>query len=409
MLTKGKKVIMKYDFTSILDRNGKDAIAVEHIPIPGAQVKEGFDRIPMWVADMNFPTAPTVVEAMMERVQHPAYGYFDPSEEYYASIIWWQEKRNGVTGLKPEHIGYENGVLGGVISALNVMCSKGDNVLLHSPTYIGFTMSLENNGYHIVHSPLVKDENGVWRMDFEDMEKKIVKNRIHAAVFCSPHNPCGRVWERWEIEKAMELYKKYDVFVISDEIWSDLILEGHKHIPTQSVSEDARNRTVAMYAPSKTFNLAGLVGSYHIIYNTWLRERVLKESSLSHYNAMNVLSMHALVGAYKPEGYEWLDELRQVLTGNVEFACRYIQDHFEGIEVSKPEGTYMLFLDCTKWCEKHGKTIDELQRAGVEVGVIWQDGRPFHGPCHIRMNLALPFSRVQEAFERLDRYVFHAN
>ena len=408
MLTKGKKVIMKYDFTSILDRNGKDAIAVEHIPIPGAQVKEGFDRIPMWVADMNFPTVPTVVEAMMERVQHPAYGYFDPSEEYYASIIRWQEKRNGVTGLKPEHIGYENGVLGGVISALNVMCSKGDNVLLHSPTYIGFTMSLENNGYHIVHSPLVKDENGVWRMDFEDMEKKIVKNRIHAAVFCSPHNPCGRVWERWEIEKAMELYKKYDVFVISDEIWSDLILEGHKHIPTQSVSEDARNRTVAMYAPSKTFNLAGLVGSYHIIYNTWLRERVLKESSLSHYNAMNVLSMHALVGAYKPEGYEWLDELRRVLTGNVEFACRYIQDHFDGIEVSKPEGTYMLFLDCTKWCEKHGKTIDELQRAGVEVGVIWQDGRPFHGPCHIRMNLALPFSRVQEAFERLDRYVFHA-
>lgn len=408
MLTKGKKMIMKYDFTSILDRNGKDAIAVEHIPIPGAQVKEGFDRIPMWVADMNFPTVPTVVEAMMERVQHPAYGYFDPSEEYYASIIRWQEKRNGVTGLKPEHIGYENGVLGGVISALNVMCSKGDNVLLHSPTYIGFTMSLENNGYHIVHSPLVKDENGVWRMDFEDMEKKIVKNRIHAAVFCSPHNPCGRVWERWEIEKAMELYKKYDVFVISDEIWSDLILEGHKHIPTQSVSEDARNRTVAMYAPSKTFNLAGLVGSYHIIYNTWLRERVLKESSLSHYNAMNVLSMHALVGAYKPEGYEWLDELRQVLTGNVEFACRYIQDHFDGIEVSKPEGTYMLFLDCTKWCEKHGKTIDELQRAGVEVGVIWQDGRPFHGPCHIRMNLALPFSRVQEAFERLDRYVFHA-
>lgn len=397
---------MKYDFTSILDRTGKDAIAVEHIPIPGAQVKEGFDRIPMWVADMNFPTVPTIVEAMMERVRHSAYGYFDPSKEYYRSIIRWQETRNGVTGLKPEHIGYENGVLGGVVSALNVMCSKGDNVLLHSPTYIGFTRCIENNGYNIVHSPLVKDENGIWRMDFADMEEKIVKNHIHAAVFCSPHNPCGRVWERWEIEKAMELYKKHDVFVVSDEIWSDLILEGHKHIPTQSVSEDARNRTVAMYAPSKTFNLAGLVGSYHIIYNSWLRERVLKESSLSHYNEMNVLPMHALIGAYKPEGYEWVDELRQVLTGNVEFACKYIQDHFEGVEVSKPEGTYMLFLDCTKWCEKHGKTIDELQRAGVEVGVIWQDGRPFHGPCHIRMNLALPLSRVQEAFERLEKYVF---
>ena len=397
---------MKYDFTSIMDRAGRDSIAVDQIPIPGAQVKEGFDRIPMWVADMNFPTVPTIPAAMMERVQHPAYGYFSPTKEYYRSIIQWQEKRNGVTGLEPKHIGYENGILGGVVSALNVMCSRGDHVLLHSPTYIGFTKCIENNVYHIVHSPLVKDENGIWRMDFDDMEKKIVENHIHAAVFCSPHNPCGRVWERWEIEKAMELYRKHDVYVVSDEIWSDLILEGHKHIPTQSVSEDARNRTVAMYAPSKTFNLAGLVGSYHIIYNDWLRERILKESSLSHYNEMNVLSMHALIGAYKPEGYGWVDELRQVLTGNVEFACNFIQEHFDGVEVSKPEGTYMLFLDCTKWCEKHGKSIDELLKAGVEVGVIWQDGRPFHGPCHIRMNLALPMSRVQEAFERLRQYVF---
>lgn len=397
---------MKYDFTSIMDRAGRDSIAVDQIPIPGAQVKEGFDRIPMWVADMNFPTVPTIPAAMMERVQHPAYGYFSPTKEYYRSIIQWQEKRNGVTGLEPKHIGYENGILGGVVSALNVMCSRGDHVLLHSPTYIGFTKCIENNGYHIVHSPLVKDENGIWRMDFDDMEKKIVENHIHAAVFCSPHNPCGRVWERWEIEKAMELYRKHDVYVVSDEIWSDLILEGHKHIPTQSVSKDARNRTVAMYAPSKTFNLAGLVGSYHIIYNDWLRERILKESSLSHYNEMNVLSMHALIGAYKPEGYGWVDELRQVLTGNVEFACNFIQEHFDGVEVSKPEGTYMLFLDCTKWCEKHGKSIDELLKAGVEVGVIWQDGRPFHGPCHIRMNLALPMSRVQEAFERLRQYVF---
>ena len=399
---------MQYDFTSILDRTGKDAIAVEQIPIPDVTVKEDFDKIPMWVADMNFPTVPTIPEAIIARAQHPAYGYFTPTDEYFDSIIKWHKTRNGVTGLTKECIGYENGVLGGVVSALNVMCSKGDNVLLHSPTYIGFTMCVENNGYNIVHSPLVKDENGIWRMDFEDMEKKIVEKKIHAAIFCSPHNPCGRVWERWEIEKAMEIYKKHDVYVVSDEIWSDIILSGSKHIPTQSVSEDARNRTVAMYAPSKTFNLAGLIGSYHIIYNSWLRERILKESSLPHYNDMNVLSMHALIGAYQPEGYEWVDQLRQVLTGNVDFACQYIQEHFQGVEVSKPQGTYMLFLDCTKWCEAHGKTIDELQRAGAEVGVLWQDGRPFHGSCHIRMNLALPLSRVQEAFHRLDKYVFNA-
>ena len=400
---------MKYDFTSIMDRRGKDAIAVDALGAPGfapGAPKEGFDAIPMWVADMNFPTVPNIPEAIIARARHPAYGYFSPTEEYFASIIRWHETRNGVTGLTKECIGYENGVLGGVISALNVLCSKGDNVLLHSPTYIGFTGCLTNNGYHIVHSPLVKDEAGIYRMDFADMEKKIVENNIHATVFCSPHNPCGRVWERWELEKAMELFQKHDVMVICDEIWSDIILEGHKHIPLQSISEDARQRTVALYAPSKTFNLAGLIGSYHIIYNKALRDRVDKESSLSHYNSLNVLSMHALVGAYTQEGSDWVDELRQTITGNVDYACGFIAQHFPGVKVQKPQGTYMLFLDCTEWCEAHGKTIDQVQQAGWDVGVAWQDGRAFHGPCHIRMNLALPLSRVQEAFDRLQKYVF---
>ena len=401
---------MKYDFTSVIDRRGLDALAVDIVGGPGGMPapREGFDIIPMWVADMNFATVPTVPQAMIERAKHPMYGYFRPREEYYDAIIRWHESRNGVAGLTRECIGYENGVLGGVVSALNVFCSRGDKVLIHSPTYVGFTGSLTNNGYHIVHSPLVKDEGGVWRMDPADMERKIVENKIHAAVFCSPHNPCGRVWERWELEAAMELFRKHDVMVVSDEIWSDLILAGHRHIPTQSVSEDARMRTVALYAPSKTFNLAGLVGSYHIIYNKALRERVDKESSLGHYNSMNVLSMYALLGAYGPEGQEWVDELRQVLTENVDFACDYIAGRFDGVEAAKPEGTYMLFLDCTQWCQARGKTLDQLLHAGWDVGVCWQDGRPFHGPCHIRMNLALPHGRVREALERLDKHVFHS-
>ncbi len=400
---------MNYDFTTIMDRKGKDALAVD--APEGAigkqvQIKDGLDLIPMWVADMNFPVLPSIQEAVRRRLEHPAFGYFLPSGEYYDSIIRWQEERNGVTGLARECIGYENGVLGGVVSALNVFCSRGDSVLIHTPTYIGFTNALTNNGYHMVHSPLTRDENGIWRMDFADMERRIVEEKIHAAVFCSPHNPCGRVWEHRELEQMMELFEKHDVMVVSDEIWSDIILHGHKHIPTQSVSGEARNRTIALYAPSKTFNLAGLVGSYHIIYNKTLQDRMEKESSLSHYNEMNVLSMHALIGAYQPKGAEWVDELRQVLSENVDFACDFIREHFKGVEVSKPEGTYMLFLDCMGWCEKHGKTIDELQRAGCEAGVFWQDGRAFNGSCHIRMNLALPSARVQEAFRRLERYVF---
>ena len=406
---KGERNI-KYDFTSIIDRRGMDAIAVDMVglgegAVPGAS-KEGFDVIPMWVADMNFPTVPAVQEALIQRASHPAFGYFDPREEYFREIIRWQETRNGVQGLQKEHIGYENGVLGGMVSAVITLCSKGDKILIHSPTYIGFTGCLRECGYKLIHSPLIPDAEGIYRMDFEDMEEKLRQQDIHTMVFCSPHNPTGRVWERWEIEKVMELCEKYDVYVISDEIWSDIILPGYRHIPTQYVSQDAKMRTFAFYAPSKTFNLAGLVGSYHIVYNKRLRDRLRKESALSHYNSMNVLSMHALIGAYKPEGYCWVDELRQVIGENVDYAVGFIREKFTSVKLSRPQGTYMLFLDCTEWCAAHGKTIDELLKAGWDVGVAWQDGTMFHGPCHIRMNLALPLSRVQEAFRRLEQYVF---
>lgn len=398
---------MKYDFTSVIDRHGKDSIAVDLMEGFGPPPpKEGYDIIPMWVADMNFPTVPTIQEAIIERTKHPMFGYFQPSKEYFDSIIKWHTTRNGVKGLTAEEIGYENGVLGCVVAAVNAFSAPGDCMLLHAPTYIGFTMSLENNGRKIIHSQLIQDENGIWRMDYEDMDAKLKQYKIHLAVFCSPHNPCGRVWEKWEIEKAMEVYKNNDCIVISDEIWSDIILYGNKHIPTQSVSEDARNRTVAVYAPSKTFNLAGLVGSYHIIYSKYLRDRVRAQSSKPHYNDVNVLSIHALIGAYKQEGYEWVEELRKVIEENIDYACDHIEKNYKGISFGKPEGTYMLYLDCEEYCRDHNITIDELYKAGTDVGVMWQDGRPFNRPYAIRMNFALPKSQVIEAFQRLDELVF---
>ena len=402
---------MKYDFTSILERAGKDAFAIDGIgKYPGLSPdppEKGFDVIPMWVADMNFKTVPTVISAISERLKHPHFGYFMKREEYSQAIIEWHKRRHGITDITKECIGYQNGVLGGVVSALNVFCSKGDKVLVHSPTYIGFTHILEDNGYKIIKSELKKDEKGIYRMDYEDMEKKIKENKVHATIFCSPHNPCGRVWTKEEILKAMEIFEKYDVYIAADEIWSDLILYNNKHIPTQSVNDYARNHTVALYAPSKTFNLSGLIGSYHIIYNKFLRDRVEKESSLCHYNDMNMLSMYALIGAFTKEGDEWVNELNKVLTENVEYALNYIKDHFKGVDYSHPEGTYMLFLDCTEWCKEHNKTIEEVEKAAWKVGVAIQDGRMFNGPCHLRANLALPLSKVKEAFDRLDKYVFN--
>ena len=399
---------MKYDFTTILERTGKDSLAADRIPFENLSVEEGYTAIPMWVADMSFPTAPFIVDAMQKRLEMPNFGYFQPSEAYFDSIIRWHRERKVVTDLQKENIGYENGVLGGISSAVRAFSAPGESILVHSPTYVGFTGVLKGLGRKIVHSKLEMDEHGIWRMNFEDMDRKIRENHIHLVIFCSPHNPCGRVWEREELERMMRLFRKHDVYVVSDEIWSDLTLKDYRHIPTQSVSEDARMRTIALYAPSKTFNLAGLVGSYHIIYNPTLRDRVAKEASLSHYNSMNVLSMYALIGAYREEGYEWLAELKQVLSENVDFACAYIGEHFDGVRVTRPQGTYMLFMDCTEWCEKHHRDLDWVEHAGWDVGVDWQDGRRFHGPCHIRLNLALPLSRVREAFDRMDRYVFNA-
>lgn len=402
---------MKYNFSDIINRAGKDSLAVDGAGmlsgISPVAPKSGFDFIPMWIADMNFATAPSVTAALQERILHPLYGYFIPSLDYYRAIINWHQTRNGVTGLQRRHIGYENSVINGMLQALKVFCSPGDAVLVHSPTYIHFTDGLRDNGYRLITSPLNKDSDGIWRMDYADMEQKIRKHRIHAAVFCSPHNPTGRIWELDELQQMMQLFEKYNVFVISDEIWSDIILGTNHHIPLQSVSEDARNRTVALYSPTKTFNLAGMHGAYHIIYNRTLRERIVGENKKTYGTELNVLAMHALIGAYSAEGQEWTDELCSVITKNASFACDYISSHFDGVNITAPQGTYMLFLDCSEWCAEHKKTLDELLQAGYDVGVGWQDGRPFFGPSHIRMNIALPFSRLEEALHRLDSYVFH--
>lgn len=399
-----------FDFESIIDRMGYDALAVEGLgKIPGFAPEmpdEGFDLIPMWVADMNFKVPSCVTDAVRKRLDHPLFGYFRPRDDYYDSIIRWHETRNHVEGLKPEHIGYENGVLGGLVAALQALLPEGGKVMLHRPTYVGFTSSVTNAGYELVHSDLVQDEAGIWRMDFEDMDRKIKENGIKVCIFCNPHNPCGRVWSIDEMQKAAGIYEKNGCTVISDEIWSDIILSDNHFTPFHMVNDFTRENTVTLCAPSKTFNLAGLIGSYHIIFNKELRDKVRDASSKSHYNGMNVLSMHALIGAYTDEGMAWVDELRKVLDRNIDYACNYIEENLPEFRTTKPEGTYMLFIDCEEWCRSNSKTMDELLKAGWKVGVAWQDGRPFKEGSYIRLNLALPFSRVKEAFDRVSRFVY---
>ena len=400
---------MKFDFETCPDRHGKDALAVDALgKLEGFSPKApqpGFDAIPMWVADMNFKTAPSVVKAVAERLEHPLFGYFMPSDEYFDAIIRWQTARNGAEDLRPEHIRYENGVLGGFLSALSAITDKNTPVLLNSPTYIGFTHALNDAGFKAELSPL-RRAGGRWELDFADMERRIYTHGIKAAVICSPHNPCGRVWTREELTRLVRIFEKYGVKIVSDEIWSDILLGGRRHTPTQTVSEYARENTVALYAPTKTFNLAGLVGSYSIIYGSELGKAVEREAAKSHYNSMNVLSMHALIGAYSAEGAEWLEELKTVLTGNTRFACDYINNSMRGVWAAEPEGTYMLFADCGEYLKTAGVTLDDVLERAWAVGAAIQDGRPFHGETSVRINLASPAKRIKEAFERLEKYVF---
>ena len=396
---------MKYDFYTHMERKGHDALAFDVVPYEGAKVKEGVKRIPMWVADMNFPVFPGVIKRMEERLKEPHFGYYYMSDEYYESIINWHKIRYGCE-VKKEDIAYENGVLGCLSSALSALTEEGECILTHSPVYTGFIKTIENLNRKLVLSPLQKDKDGIFRMDLEDMENKIKDHNIKVCLLCSPHNPSGRVWSKEELEDVMALYKKYDCTVICDEIWADIVYKENVHIPLYSLNKDAYKRTICMYAPSKTFNLAGLIGAYHVIGNEDIRKKVEKVSVATHYNYCNVLSMHALNGAYSSEGALWCDELVESLNKNMDYACSFIKENFKGVEVTKPEGTYMLLIDCTLWCSAHHMEFDDLVRKGIYEGIIWNDGRPFHAENSIRLNLALPYDTLKEAFEIMKNKVF---
>ena len=361
--------------------------------------------IPMWVADMDFRVPDPVIKALRDRTEHGIFGYGAAEENYYDAVCGWF-RTHFHFDVDPRWIVTTPGVVFALSAAIRTFTEKGDAVLINRPVYYPFSNLIDGLKRRLINSPLqLKD--GRYEIDFADVEEKIVSSGVRLYLLCSPHNPVGRVWTREELKKLGDICLKHDVLIVADEIHCDFVWSDHPHTVFASLGEPYRRRCILCTAPSKTFNLAGLVGSYHIVFNRMLRDRLEAKSRKSHYNTMNVLSMHALIGAYEAEGYTWVNELCQVLSENVEYAVNHIRDYYRGINVSKPQGTYMLFLDCEDWCEENYKSLDELLKAGWDVGVAWQDGRPFHQEYGIRMNLALPLSRVKEAFERLDEYVFH--
>lgn len=399
---------MDFDFETVYDRHNHDAKAVDGLgSFPGYapdRPGEGVLPLPMWIADMSFATFPGVKEALERRAAYPLYGYFDPPAAYYQAILDWQIQRHGFQKLTRDHIGYLNSVLAGVSAAVRAFTQRGEGVLVHEPVYAGFTRCLDQIGRRPVFSPLRKQE-GRLVMDLDHMERILRQEKIHLALLSNPHNPSGRAWTREELAQAMALFKKWGVYVLSDEIWSDLVLPGYQHTPAALVSEDARERTISFYAPSKTFNLAGLQAAYSIVFNPSLRDRLEKVLAESFANKLNVLSMHALMGAYCPSGGAWLDALRRVLAENIRLMVEYLGQvgHLRWFD---PQATYLLFIDLSDYLALHHLRLEDLEARFWQAGVMVQDGRQFRGQSSIRMNLALPKSQVLEAIRRMKEAVF---
>ena len=351
---------------------------------------------PMWIADMDFAVPDCVLDEIRARLEHPVFGYSDPDPRFAQAVIQWAQDRHGITDLQPEYIRCQNSALGGVVTAIQTLTQPGDPVLVHLPNYNGFTKAISDAGRRLVGSPLVQDKNGIFRIDLEDMDRRIQEEHIKCLIFCSPHNPTGRVWTREEIEAVCRLCEKRGVFLISDEVWSDFVFAPAQHISTTQVSPYAHEHTITLNGASKTFNLAGLHASYSIVYSGELRRVYHKLSDASHCNAPNTLSLAALIGAYTG-GRAYVDELVSYIRRNMELVHSFIGREVPNVRSYLPEGTYTMWLDFTAT----GRSEEENSRRMGAEGLVINPASDYNGNNWFRMNTACPRSLVEQALQQL--------
>ncbi|MFI5358974.1 MAG: MalY/PatB family protein [Halanaerobiales bacterium] len=367
------------------------------------------DILPMWVADSDWPVPAAVIEALKKRVEHGIFGYTMPGEELDQAVVEWVRRRYNWE-IKREWLVYTSGVVPAINVALQAFTGPGGYVVVQPPVYYPFFAAVEKSGAGLVENQLVEEE-GQYRIDFQDLEEKLLairegdsrgEPRKVALLFCSPHNPVGRVWHREELERLAELALKYNLLMISDEIHGDLIYSEYNHIPLASLSEEIARRTITMIAPSKTFNLAGLATSVAIIPDREMRE-AFRRTMDGLVVGGNLLGYTAMQAAYS-QGEEWLESQLKYLEENRDFAVEFINKHIPGISVQKPEGTYLLWLDCRGL----GLNDAELKRFFVEEArVALNDGKRFGkgGEGFMRMNIACPRSQLEEGLRRIKRAV----
>jgi cysteine-S-conjugate beta-lyase len=387
---------MKFDFDTVIDRRNTNSAKWD-------LVKELFgneDVLPMWVADMDFNTAPCIVEALKKQAERGIFGYVRRPQSCSDAIVDWVRRRHGWQ-IRSEWLTYSPGVVTALNLCIQAFTQPGDRIIIQPPVYYPFARSIISNGRRVENNPL-QQEDLRYRMDLEALEKKSAE-RTPLMILCSPHNPVGRVWEKEELARAGEFCVKNDIILVSDEVHCDLAYRGHKHTPTAAVSDEIAQRTITCMAPSKTFNLAGLKTSIIIIPNPKIREKynvILQNLALG---ADNAFGLAALEAAYR-HGEEWLEALLDYLEANMAFAARYFAEKIPKIKVVEPDGTYLLWLDC-RGLGLDSQALDAFMR---KTAKIWLDDGPLFGPGgegFQRMNIACPRSTLVRALGRIEEAI----
>lgn len=384
---------MKFDFDEMTTRRGTNAVKWDLAKDP--------DVLPMWVADMDFPTAPAIIEALEKRVKHGIFGYTKVPSEYYDAVVNWFKRRH-LWSINPDWIVYTSGVVPAVSAILKALTMPGDKVLMQTPVYNCFYSCIHNSGCQVASSPLIPDGD-TYRMDFEDLERKAKDERVKVMLLCSPHNPAGRVWTKDELTRVGEICLKHGVTVLSDEIHCELVYDGHIHIPFASLSDEFSKHSVTCVSPSKAFNIAGLQIANIVCENDEMRRRIDRAINLNEVCDVNPFGVLATIAAYN-NGEEWLEQLLDYINGNYLFMKKYCAEHLPQFPLAKLEGTYLVWMDCrtlnTPTHELEERLIDEA-KLWLNAGKMYGD----EGEGFMRWNIACQRTRLIDGLERFRKYV----
>ena len=391
----------KYDFDKIVDRSGSG-------DLKNGALAERYDDpalTPLWVADMDFETPAFITDALKRRVEHSLFGYTMEPAQYRPAIIDWQKRLHG-WDIRPEWLTFIPGIVKGIGMAINVFTAPGDRVIIQPPVYHMFKLVVEGNHRVAVDNPLVEKADGTYDMDFDNLER--VAPGCKMLVLSNPHNPAGITWSPDTLARLADICHRHGIIVISDEIHAEMALFGHRHTPFATVSDTARNCSITFGAPSKTFNIAGIVSSYAIVPNDSIRDRFYSWLTANELNEPTIFSPIATIAAYSDEGDKWRRQMLAYIEGNIEFVEAYCAAHIPGVRAVRPEASFLVWLDCRGLGLDHDALLDLFIR---KARLALNDGEMFGpgGEGHMRLNIAAPRQVLEKALNQLSESVKNLN